>query len=262
MKRQHVREPSVTYGKRAHTDLPRGSDPDDAVLLPGDGPIPNFVTIPASQELKYYDTYANTQNISSRVLGGLGTDMYQNPAAGGLVSTPARGDAGNNRLGKRILVKNWRWVGNIDMDGEGVKFKPPEPILVHLAVVLDTQVTGTVPDSSEIFSGFAGQLDQQFPPFRNMDSATRFQVLKSDVIKVGRESFTIDSTSVPAEFSWAGDLVPFDYFVPAEFLIEFNGSAAGNLSAVQDRAIYLIANQSGGEPCTITWHFRMRFYDV
>lgn len=262
MKRQHVREPSVTYGKRLNADLPRGSDPDDAVLLPRDGPFTNFVEVPAAQELKYYDTYNNSQNISSRVLGGLGADMFQSPSAGGLVSTPARGDAATNRSGKRILVKNWRWTGTIDMDGEGVKFKPPEPVLVHLAVVLDTAVTGSVPDSSEIFSGFAGQLDQQFPPFRNMNSATRFQILKSDVIKVGRESFTIDSTAVPAEFSWAGDLVQFDYFVPADFLIEFNGSAGGNLAAVQDRAIYLVANQSAGQQCTISWHFRMRFFDV
>lgn len=262
MKRQHVREPSVTWGKRFDADVPRGTDPDDALLLPNHGAFSSFIEIPSSQELKYYDTHANGVNISTRVLGGLGSDMFTNPDEGGLVSTPSRGNAANQRSGKRILVKNWRWTGSIDMDGEGVKFKPPEPILVHLAVVLDTQWNGSVPDSSEIYSGFAGQLPQQFPPFRNMDSSSRFQVLKSEIIKVGRESFTIDSTAVPAEFSWAGDLVPFDFFVPAEFFIEFNGSAAGNASAIQDRAIYLIANQSGGQQCTIDWHFRIRFYDA
>lgn len=262
MKLQYVREPSVTRSKRYRGDLPRGTSYDDDLLLQDNRQVTNSIPVFPSQELKYYDTYNNLQNINALRIGAALSDMKLFPAVGGLISTPSRGTSANQRIGKRILLKNWRLTGTITMVEQGVKLSPPSAQLVFVALVLDTQVQSPYMTDASVFWADPSELDQQFPPFREMLSSSRYQVLKSDVFKLGPVPFTIDSTSVPAEYSWAGDICCFDWFVPADFLIEFNGTNTATTSAVQDRGLYLLACQSGGEQLTLSWKARIRFYDA
>lgn len=257
MKRQYVRIPSVAAGKRPRPDLLTGPYDDDPVLLPTDGEVTPFIKIFPSQELKWYDTYIDSANIASNVVGS--SDWFQFPASG-TMSTPTRGDGDNQRQGRQILLKNWRVTGYITKPNDGVTLEPSFPINVFVAVILDTQCNGEIATDSDVFLGAA--LERCFPPFRNMAWSNRFQVLKSGCFKLTPASMTIDAAAVPAEWSWAGDTATFDWFCPADFLITFNNNEAAHYGSVVDNILYLVAVQSGGQQCTISLKSRIRFYDV
>lgn len=260
---RNVRIPAVTVSKRARSSLLPGADHDDDVLLPDNREVSHSVAFFPSRELKFYDTSGESISLVSPPNFAT-ANLFINPTAGGLISTPTLGDSGNQRSGRRILIKNVWITGFAQIAAEPVQFAPPTPVVVWVAVVLDTQTNGAQCTTQDIFSNPITGVDYEglFPPFRNMLSNTRYQVLGAVMFKLGKsQCFTIDTTAVPAEFSWAGDLEIFEKFLPLDFFVNFNSGTTASVASVVDNSIHVMAAQSGGQQVTLSYKCRVRFAD-
>jgi len=260
---RHVRTPSVSRAKRSREPLlPASADHDD-VLLPSNGSVASSLAFFPSKELKYFDTYFAAPTIlACPVVWGSTNTVLQPSAPSDCISAPLRGDGGSNRSGRGILIKNLQLSGVLYRDAEPVKFAPPAPTYAYVAVVLDTQSNGAAPASYDIFVNDSGSVSTAFPPFRNMASNSRFQVLKWEIFKLGSHlAFTIDDTVVPAEFSHAGDTTRFDWFLPLDFLCRFtNGD--GGIASVVDTSLHVVAYRFDGVAVDLYCKSRIRFADI
>lgn len=260
---RNVRDPPVVVSKRARSALLPNSDFDDDVLLSPNSSVPRSLAFFPTKELKYYDTALEATNVVSPGVFST-SNLFVNPTAGGLVSTPPRGDAGNERSSRRILMKNLHISGLLTLDYVPVAFAPPISLLVCILVVLDTQTNGAQCTTQDIFSDPITGVDYRglFPPLRNMASNTRYQVLYSEVLSIGKNrTFTIDTTAVPAEFSYSGDVVAFQKFIPMDYFCTFNNGTTADVANVVDRSIHVLAVQTGGHQVILDYKCRLRFAD-
>lgn len=259
---RHVRAPAVSRAKRAREHLLPSTPDDDGVLLPVDGSVPRSLAFFPSKELKYFDTYfALPVSLATPVPWGSVNTVLVPTAPSDCISAPARGDGPTDRRGRGILLKNLQLSGVLNLPAQPVVFSAPTPTLVYVAAVLDTQANGAAPASYDIFVNDSGSTPTAFPPFRNMNSASRFQVLKWEIITIGEKlAFTIDDTVIPPEFSHGGDMKCFDWFIPLDFLCLFNGSTSG-IAAVVDNAIHVVAYRLDPDPIGLYLKSRIRFAD-
>lgn len=260
---RNVRIPAVAGSKRARSAVLPSTDHDDDVLLQDNREVSHSVAFFPSRELKYYDTSGESIAITSPPNFAT-ANLFINPTAGGLISTPPRGNSGNERSGRRILIKNVWITGFAQVPVEPVQFTPPTPVVVWVAIVLDTQTNGVQCTTQDIFSNPITGVDYEglFPPFRNMLSNTRYQVLGAVMFKLGKsQCFTIDSTAVPAEFSWAGDVEIFEKFLPLDFVVIFNAGTTSSVASVVDNSVHVMAAQSGGQQVSLSYKCRIRFAD-
>lgn len=257
---RHVRPIAVTNGKRARESLLPTSNDHDDVLLPFNGPFTNSFSFIHTTELKWFDKYLSVHTLPATGLPG--GDYLANPASG-LISTPALGDGGSDRHARGIVLKNLQLSGVIHKPADPVVYSPPEPVIIYLAVVADTATNGAQCGTSDVFTTPTNSLDLCFPPFRNMESATRFQVLKSEIFRLGVDAtFTIDASVIPPEFTISGDKLCFNWFLPLDYGVTFNAGTTDSVSSVVDNSLHVFCVQSAGEQCYLTYKSRIRFADV
>jgi len=256
----HVRVPSVARGKRARLPVLPTSYDDDAMLLSSDSQIPRSLALVPERELKYFDKYVDTFSVASPGTW-TGCNPWNGPTSGTL-SSPVVGDRAIDRKGRAILMKSLHISGLLAMQPEATKFSQPIPQFVALAVILDTQCNGAVVSGDTVFTQYGGDLSTCFPPTRNMETNTRFQVLRSEMLKMGPNAFTIDATAVPPEFSWSGDQACFDWFIPLDFVVNFNAGTTDSYASVIDNVLYFYAVSTGGSLIEATWKSRLRFFDL
>lgn len=258
---RHVRPLAVTYGKRTREPLLPDSDDRDDVLLSGDGPISDSIAFFPSKELKYFDKFLENHSVVIPPVWGA-ANMFCNPSSG-LISTPVRGDGFQNRHGRAIMIKNLQLGGVLYKHAEPVMFQPPLPMIVYVAVIADTQTNGTQCTTQEVFANDMDDASALVPPFRNMDWNVRFQVIKHEVFTLGRStSFTIDDTVIPPEYSWAGDVCSFNWFIPLNYMVRFNNGTTDSVASVQDVSLHVVAaSTSGGNAVKLWYKSRIRFAD-
>lgn len=258
---RHVRPLAVTNSKRTRFDVLSDTDDHDGVLLPPDGKVPTSVAFFPSKELKYFDKYLENGSIAVPPVWA-SANMFLNPASG-LISTPARGDGPQDRHGRRILLKNLQLSGVVYKAAEPVMFAPPVTMIAYIAVIADTQTRGAQATTGQVFTNDMDDIAALVPPFRNMEFNSRFQVLKHETLALGRGTpFTIDDTVVPAEFSWAGDIQNFNWYLPLDYIVTFNGDSTDNVTSVQDLSLHVVAaSTSGGNALKLWYKSRIRFAD-
>lgn len=257
----HVRVPAVARGKRARLPVLPASYDDDSMLLPSDSQIPRSVAFVPEKELKYFDKYVDTFAVASPGTW-TGSNPWNGPTSGTL-SSPALGDRAFDRRGRAILMKSLQISGLFDMPARPEQVTQPAPQHVCFAVVLDTQCNGAVVSGDNVFTQYGGDLGTLFPPARNMETNTRFQVLRQDMLKMGPNCFTIDPAAVPVpEFSWAGDQASFNFFIPLDFVVNFNAGTTDSIASVIDNVLYFYCVSTAGSPIYSTWKSRLRFFDL
>lgn len=263
-----VRIPDVARGKRSRVTLLPSADPDDDVLLSDHGALAPSGKILTSPELKYFDKYCDIQSLYGASGGGgwAGTSLINSPpTGGGTISTPTLGDSATQRRGRGILMKSIAISGVMALGVNAVKLQPPFPVLTYVALVLDTQVDPVFPGTytaDQLFDIKGGDMASLFPPLRNMNTNTRFQVLKWEILKLHSSGFTIDSTSVPPEFSWAGDIARFEWFVHLDLRSFFNAGTTDSAASAADNLLFMVAWQTDGAQASVTWKSRLRFADL
>lgn len=206
-------------------------------------------------EKKFYDTSLSGATVNSPTDASSGE---LDPSATSMISTPAQGDGEQNRDGKKIIGKSVQVSGTLNLasvaDATAFTLYPAE-VKVFLALVLDTQTNGAQLNSEDVFKNTAGSAASCVTPQRNMLFASRFKVLKSEVLTLPARLVSYDGTNIEL----SGCQEAFNWFVKLNNLpINFNSGTTASVANVVDNSIHLIG-YSQNSLVTITYNARLRF---
>jgi hypothetical protein len=260
---RRVRLPAVSSGKRPR--LPSSEDVQDGERWEVPRRLPQLgLVFVSGKELKYYDTYMENYTIPAP--GVWDTNLIIDPTTPvfGPVSAPLMNDLPTGRRSRGILIKNIQFSGNISVPANPTSLIPPEMINVFVCLVLDTQTNGVQCSSLDIWEVLGSQpTSNMFPPFRNMNFSSRFQVLWWDKFRVfDKMPFTIDTVAIPPEWSFGSDVVVFDKYLPLDLVVRFNSGIDGTIASVVDNSIHVFAIQTGGAQSYLFYKSRIRFADL
>jgi len=201
-------------------------------------------------ELKFYDTdKAATALVSAANWAGGEMD----PATYLCLSAPAQGDSQSQRNGRQIVVRSVQGKGTSHML-PSISTDVDLPVIVFVALVLDTQTNGAQLNSEDVFADpVLGETS--VVPFMNLQFAPRFRVLKTARFKlspmIAGATGAVDSNGDTAAFSlfWRG-IVP----------VNFTSGTTEGIANVMDNSFHVLAHCSNtnGAP-TLAYQARIRF---
>jgi len=210
-------------------------------------------------EKKFFDSGVSTAVAiaSSATMAGCEVDPTAIPAATLCLSAPGVADTEQGRDGRKIVIKSIQVTGDIRVPAAELLGAPPSGCKVLLALVLDTQTNAAQLNSEDVFVNPSTSTLTAATPLRNMLNGNRFKVLKSQVFDMDVTNvshFAVDS------FSHGGNCQTFNWFLPLNITVMFNGGTTAVVGNVIDNSLHLIASTDNVTPApTITYNSRMRF---
>lgn len=206
-------------------------------------------------EKKYFDTAVAAAAIAANAdMTGGEVDPTALPGATLCLSSPAIGDGGQDREGRKILMKSIQVKGRVILGGAEGQASPAAPQNIFVALVHDSQTNGAQLNSEDVFSNLSAVVGGNSVPLRNMNYSDRFKVLRSACFEFNNDSLSHFATD---SFSYNGISREFEWFVPLNMRVNFSGTT-GVVGSVVDNSLHMIAFCNVAGP-TITYNARMRF---
>lgn len=208
-------------------------------------------------EHKFYDTFLEDHAISP--LGNM-TGGNSDPSSTSLISTPAIGDGGSNRDGKRIVIDT------IVIEGILQRFPKNEQteiggglggVTVFIALVQDTQTNGSSALSQNVWTNPAGGTSLCASPLKNLSFATRFKTLKVWRVFIPNPN-AVNNFDV-ASISTQGVHVTFDGFLKVNIPVDFNGGDAAVVGSVVDNSLHIYSWKNSTVDVKMSYNARIRF---
>lgn len=206
-------------------------------------------------EKKFYDSkLGDTAILANTDLTGGEYD----PSATSMISTPVQGDGEQNRDGKRIVIDSLILKGHVVRPANETAADPHEAQKVFVAVVLDTHSNGAQMNSEDCFKSLANSARMNCEPLKNLLSADRFRILKSQVFDVTPNTLTGTITTGP--YAHYGVQREIDWYIPFKggLPVNFNAGTTADIANVVDNSLHIIAfSTSTGN--FIGYNARIRF---
>lgn len=204
-------------------------------------------------ERKFYDTSLSATTIAAATDA---TGGEYDPSATSMISTPAQGDAEQNRDGKKIMIDAVQVKGIVDLQPGTNLTALTASTTVYLALVLDTQSNAAQMNSEDCFKNTVATAGGAAEPMRNLLFGSRFRVLKSEQFVLNHTNATWDGTNIEA----GGDRRIFDWYVPFKggLPVNFNAGTTASIANVVDNSLHLIAFASAAT-LLLTYNARIRF---
>ncbi len=208
-------------------------------------------------ELKFLDCLWDVVTVANSV-DATGLEMQPSTGCTGCISCPAQGDGESQRDGRNFIMKSVWASGLIDTEAAANQADTVVNAGYYFALVLDKQANGVTVFSEDVFVNPGSNGANMLPkPLRNLQNASRFQILASQYVHPGGAYASTDGTNTASlseqngktfSLSWRGNIK-----------VNTMGTAA-NITSVSDNAIHLIA-LSGKNTFTPTIRakVRMRF---
>lgn len=205
-------------------------------------------------EHKYYDTSLVGSVLSNNAdcSGG-----EQNPSATSLISTPAQGDAHNNRDGREIVITAIELEGHVTFPRLTGQTQATRPAIVFVALVMDTQTNAAALNSEDVYINPGGDSGMVCEPLRNILYGARFRVLKTWRMQQRLNYFNDSATTATA----AGDRLYFQFYRKnMRIKVRFNTGTTASVANVTDNSLQVIAwvNDISYTP-VISYNARIRF---
>lgn len=189
-------------------------------------------------EVKYLDT-----NFAGIIQGEGATTfagMEVDPATVLAISAPAQGNGPSDRDGHVIVITGMHLAGVIRRVS-GVPTTQPQPSLVRLWVVLDTQTNGAQLNSEDVFVNTNNNDFTIATPLKNMAFGRRFKVLATRTFVMPAHVYQADAGPL---YHCNGSLTPVNIMLKKlRIPVRFNASTAG-VANVVDNSIHVIAVHS------------------
>lgn len=167
------------------------------------------------------------------------------------------GDAHDERIGTRILVKSLHVNGVIRCAAQANLTALTEPPIIYIAMVLDKQTNGAQLSSEDVFDNLAGNAYTAASPMRKLETTSRFQVLRSLQFKLPQPAVAYDGTNMEQ----MGVSVPWRMDLKRDIPVQFSGQTAA-ISSVSDNSVHIIAFCSSTDWApTIAYNARCRYLD-
>jgi len=240
----------------------RDSDDHDDVLLPFNGPFPSVGTF-LSPELKYYDTFLTAQPMAPQIQG---LSLISTFANENTPFSPERGDGPSHRTGGFARVTSWQLKGTLNIPAIDDATRPPIGRRVFIALVRDKRCNGTVLTSGlPVFINPGGDA---IALLRNPFYGDRFEVLATKNFDLNPRTFWTQDPLLPDQIVISGMIRSFDFFVPLNCGVNFNGASTRDITDLVDNAFYVIAVCTAHtgtalenyQEVDISYNSRFRFY--
>jgi len=223
------------------------SDDYSDVLLPTDGPVAASAAFLLASELKFFDSYLDTTEVSEGPLSFAlcVLSAYSSPQA--CVCVPLVGDRYIDRDNDVILLKSWQFKCTISSNSLTNGTKLPAPRLVFVALVLDTLTNKAQCGADKIWWNQSGSGSQLMNLLRNPLFGKRFQVLRQEVFDLNCVSSSVSSTVTPDEVAAQGKALAFEWFLNLDIPVRFAANT-GAITDVVDNSLHVcaVALPSGG----------------
>lgn len=186
------------------------------------------------KEVKYFDTVKATAQINA--VANTWTLMQPSvPIGCKALTVPSQGDGATNRDGKKILLREVHFQGELAVLQNLAGASPYAAGMVRIIIVMDTQTNGTELSVADVVEAGNGALD-----FRNMAYTKRFKVLMDkniflspSIIGVGNAATYTNNTCVK-KFQFHKK---FKNPVP----IQYNSGTTAIIDNVVDNSIQVMA---------------------
>lgn len=206
-------------------------------------------------EHKFYDTFVANATIASTISSAL-----VDPSST-LISSPPQEDSSTTRDGKQITIDTVMIEGIVSLPrleasalAHGGKILPN----YYVALVLDTQTNGADLASENVFVNPGSVITLLSSPLKNLLNATRYTTLK--VWEITPQMPTQVNNTTAATITDVGQNIKFSCFLKTNFQVNFNGTTVGEVSAVVDNSLHMIAfTNVSGTLSTINYNARIRF---
>lgn len=193
----------------------------------------------------------NRRGVASQETGfvDLASASYNMDTTGSIVllATVAQGASVNQRIGKKILLKNLQCRGSVAANGTAILND------VAMLIVYDRRPTGSLPAITDIL------VSANSASFNNDANSGRFQILK-------REDYTLTGNPLNASTITERTVHEGSFFLSLKGLpTVFKVAGTGAIGDIEEGALYLVTvgNQAAGTTAaTATLAFRTRFVDV
>lgn len=202
-------------------------------------------------DLKAFDTYS-----AGSVMGGSTWVAAELDPAENCLFCPKQGAALNERDGCKVIMKSVYISGYIERPNKATRSTYEEPMMVTLALVLDSQTNKLQLNAEDVYD----DVDPDVVPFRVLANSKRFKVLK------------VWSLTVPIDASFndaagtgyiCGGITPFSFSrqlnIPVTLI---NGVGTGDVTDVIDNSLHLIGTCSTSNSIAalaISYKCRVRF---
>lgn len=213
-------------------------------------------------ELKYLDTTIAETAIPSAA-DWSGCELDPTTSSYFSVFGPDVGDSATNRDGKHCVIKSIQMHGTIrypQLSTATVAEMYSQPCIV--ALVLDKQTNNVQLNSENIFiNNIAGAAPFQeigvAVPFRNMDFAKRFKILK--VWRFFPTPKTVHVSGANAVYE--GCVLTFEFYTKCQIPVNFNAQNSGVIANILDNSLHVVANccASGATVPLLAYSVRCRF---
>lgn len=214
-------------------------------------------------ELKYYDTWANTVTLQANGTW-VGNELPpQNTATRSLTTIP-RGDSASNRIGNKTILKSVYVTGVISYPQTSPAAAAKQKADIYLALVLQKNPKGVNLKSEQVYVNNGAETRMGVAPLRNMDYVGEYQVLdrihmkhddNSDAITTHTDVTTgfavwlYHREDIKFKLSWRGE-IPQHYG---------NGSTADIANLIQNNIQLVGITADGARTPNISYQARVRF---
>lgn len=211
-------------------------------------------------EIKFWDLAASNQAPGNN---GNMTGGAIDPATTDCLNSPDVGNNQNQRIGRKINMKNLTVKGMIKWNSSAADTTPISVPPVMIAIVLDTQNnSSTGLSSSQVFQNPGNLSDLVANPLRNLEYTSRYKVLWKRVYAPQMSTTSIAGT--PNLYPHAGLRVPFNIFLNLKNMAVLFNTENGNSTDITDNAIHIVAFSDHGAntgeiDVDIDYHSRLRF---
>lgn len=204
-------------------------------------------------EVKYLDTSlaVTIQGEGATIFAGMEAD----PATVLCLSAPAQGNGPTDRDGQVIVVTGLHLTGIVRRVAQNT-FNVPQPSIVRVWVILDTQTNGAQLNSEDVFVNTLNNDQTVATPLRNMLFGRRFKVLATRTFVMPANTFQLEEG--PLHYQ-NGSIHPINIMLKKlRIPVRFNASAAG-VASVVDNSIHVIAcHNDAGTVSTFGLHYNAR----
>lgn len=209
------------------------------------------------KELKFKDFGKGPTNVVANTTW-VGTDNV-NPSAAGTLCGIVQGAGVSERVGRKANIKSVFINGLCQIPASTDYATMPVPMVVTVALVLDTMANQAAPDPAQIYRNPMANLTGVANPLRDLQHVARYKILAKKVLVFSNANIADQSvgsnTSVVARIqkftlSWKGD-IPVTY-----------EGAAGTIAEVTDNALHVIANATAStapDIAQLAYNARVRF---
>ncbi len=185
-------------------------------------------------ELKFYDTKLAAASISASTDA---TASEYNPSTTSMISTPAVGDAEDDRDGKHIIVKSCHIIGNVSVGVGTNQVAANLPATGFVALVHDTMTSGAEVNSEDVFKNLSGVSTFNNDLHRNLLFGKRFKVLKMFRFNLlGGNMWDGTNTEM------FGQSRRFEWWIPSlNMHVNFNAGTTASVANVVDNSLQMLA---------------------